>query len=103
MIHYLNPVFSKNISRISSSTHFYQHFELLRRIVSGTYKNQTTSGTVVELRADMDGRRPQNRVSGDFFYYYAFSKGIIKIYQNSFVVQNLTVAVSKTKLHSQVQ
>jgi hypothetical protein len=41
----------------------------LRKAVSGTYKNSTpaTDKTIIELRVDVDGRRPQQRISGDIF------------------------------------
>ena len=41
----------------------------LRRPVSGTYKNKTpaSDSTILELRVDVDGRRPQQRLSGDVF------------------------------------
>jgi hypothetical protein len=42
--------------------------------VSGTYKNSTpaTDNTILELRVDVDGRRPQQRVSGDVFKQRGF-------------------------------
>ena len=41
----------------------------LRRAVSGTYKNSTpaSNNMLLELRVDVDGRRPQQRISGDVF------------------------------------
>ena len=40
-----------------------------RRPISGTYKNKTpaSDNTLLELRVDVDGRRPQQRISGDVF------------------------------------
>ncbi len=42
---------------------------LIRRLVSGTYKNgnPASDSTFLELRVDVDGRRPQMRISGDIF------------------------------------
>ena len=41
----------------------------LRRPISGTYKNGNPASdkTILELRVDVDGRRPQMRLSGDIF------------------------------------
>jgi hypothetical protein len=41
----------------------------LRRAISGTYKNSTpaSNNMLLELRVDVDGRRPQQRISGDVF------------------------------------
>ena len=38
----------------------------LKRPVSGTYRNPTPAvgGSILELRVDVDGRRPQERLSG---------------------------------------
>ncbi len=76
----------------------YGHIELLKRGVSGTYKNSTTFGAVVELRVDVDGRRPQNRVSGDVFFYVLWTFGLMKTYQYSFVVESLTSTISSTEV-----
>ena len=63
-----------------------------RRNVSGTYRNATPagSGTILELRVDVDGRRPQGRLSGDIFFHFHFC-GPITLYVRSFVVESLTV------------
>lgn len=67
------------------------------RQVSGTYKSTPPKfGTFLELRVDVDGRRPQSRISGDFFMRsFYFGKTLksksITTYQYSFVVPNLTV------------
>jgi hypothetical protein len=41
----------------------------LRRTISGTYKNSTpaSNNMLLELRVDVDDRRPQQRISGDVF------------------------------------
>lgn len=64
----------------------------LQRNVSGTYRSPAPSGwgTILELRVDVDGRRPQSRVSGDFFFHYHFWGFSITFYVSSFVVESLT-------------
>jgi hypothetical protein len=64
----------------------------IRRNVSGTYRNVTPagSGTILELRADVDGRRPQQRLSGDLYSHFHFC-GPITLYSRSFVVEDLTI------------
>ena len=63
-----------------------------RRNVSGTYRNATPAGigTILELRVDVDGRRPQQRLSGDIFFHFHFC-GPITLYIRSFVVESLTI------------
>ena len=67
---------------------------LRRRNVSGTYRSPTPAkcGTIVELRVDVDGRRPQARLSGDFFTRYSYwGWGFsFTLYTSSFVVESLT-------------
>jgi len=63
-----------------------------RRNVSGTYKSPTPAGwgSILELRVDADGRRPQNRVSGDVFFRLSYWGGYYMIlYLYSFVVESL--------------
>ena len=64
----------------------------IRRNVSGTYRNATPagSGTILELRVDVDGRRPQQRLSGDLYFHFHFC-GPITLYSRSFVVEVLTI------------
>ena len=52
-----------------------------RRPISGTYKNKTpaSDNTILELRVDVDGRRPQIQISGD-----VFSRRIFKLF-NEFI------------------
>jgi tetratricopeptide (TPR) repeat protein len=70
-------------------------FYLLRRKVSGTYKNpKSGSSTILELRVDVDGRRPQSRLSGDFFKVFTFWGWTFTLYSSSFVVENVTDTLS---------
>ena len=64
----------------------------IRRNVSGTYRNATPagSGTILELRVDVDGRRPQQRLSGDLYFHFHFC-GPITLFSRSFVVEDLTI------------
>jgi hypothetical protein len=64
----------------------------IRRNVSGTYRNATPagSGTILELRVDVDGRRPQQRLSGDLYFHFHFC-GPFTLYTRSFVVEDLTI------------
>jgi hypothetical protein len=64
----------------------------IRRNVSGTYRNATPAGfgTILELRVDVDGRRPQQRLSGDLYLHFHFC-GPITLYTRSFVVEALTI------------
>lgn len=60
-----------------------------RRIVSGRYRGR--NGTwELELRVDVDGRRPMNRVSGDF---YSISGGTVS-YFGSFIVDSPVLSVA---------
>lgn len=65
---------------------------LLQKKVSGTYRSPTPSGwgTILELRVDVDGRRPQSRLSGDIFLRYYFWGFGITIYLYSFVVESIS-------------
>ncbi len=60
------------------------------RKVSGTYRNPAPCkyGKILELRVDVDGRRPQNRLSGDLYTRFYFC-GWIKFYIGSFVVEDV--------------
>ncbi len=87
----------------------------LYRNVSGSYRSGATSGSVLELRVDVDGTRPQSRVSGDMFSQFSFLEtlaearpgvkrlferdllmrhrfGFLTIYSYSFVVESLSVS-----------
>ena len=45
-----------------------QDIQLLRKPISGTYKNSIPApgNTILELRVDVDGRRPQQRRCRDY-------------------------------------
>jgi hypothetical protein len=64
----------------------------LRRPVSGTYRNPTPAngGAILELRVDVDGRRPQQRLSGDLYTQFSFCGIPITFYNRSFVVDVVT-------------
>jgi len=64
---------------------------IVRRAVSGRYIG-TIGTTTLELRVDVDGRRPLRRVSGDFFR----TTGATTTYVGSFVMDTPTIAVSTT-------
>ncbi|MHC4741291.1 MAG: zinc metalloprotease [Planctomycetota bacterium] len=79
----------------------------IRRTISGTYKNPESDSNVLELRVDVDGRRPQNRLSGDFFsdFFIHFDKWLylkpipkvplgFKVFRRSFVVESVTYTTS---------
>lgn len=65
---------------------------LLKKSVSGTYRNATPAGygSILELRVDVDGRRPQDRLSGDLYTHFVFCGIPITLYTGSFVVENVT-------------
>jgi hypothetical protein len=64
----------------------------LKRPVSGTYRNDTPAGAggILELRVDVDGRRPQERLSGDLYTQFSFCGIPITFYNGSFVVDAVT-------------
>jgi hypothetical protein len=64
----------------------------LKRPVSGTYRNVTPAvgGSILELRVDVDGRRPQDRLSGDLYTQFSFCGIAITFYNSSFVVEQVT-------------
>jgi len=64
---------------------------LRRRAVSGRYRGRLGSWEL-ELRVDVDGRRPMSRVSGDF---YTVSGGTVS-YFGSFVVDSPTLNITST-------
>lgn len=71
-------------------------FELVRpwwkRSVSGAYRNVTpaVAGAILELRVDVDGRRPQERLSGDLYTQFSFCGFPVTFYNRSFVVDVVT-------------
>lgn len=66
--------------------------QFLKRPVSGTYRNATPAGfgSILELRVDVDGRRPQERLSGDLYTHFTFCGIPITYYTGSFVVESVT-------------
>lgn len=65
-----------------------------RRFVSGTYRSNVPYeiGGILELRVDVDGRRPQNCISGDFFLSYSLYGSSFTLYLFSFAAETLTVS-----------
>ena len=63
----------------------------IKRPVRGRYRN-TGSGFQLELRVDVDGHRPMNRLSGDFFS----TSGATTSYFGSFIVDAPTVTVTSS-------
>lgn len=65
----------------------------LKRNVSGAYRSPTPGGfgAVLELRVDVDGRRPQMRVSGDVFYHYQWLAYTFTLFAYSFVVETVSI------------
>lgn len=66
--------------------------KILRRRVSGRYRSSGT-GFQLELRVDVDGTRPTNRFSGDFFS----TSGSTSTYFGSFIVAAPTITVTSTQ------
>lgn len=66
--------------------------ELLKRPVSGTYRNVEPAGfgRMLELRVDVDGRRPQHRISGDLYTHLTFCGIPLTLYTGSFVVDEIS-------------
>lgn len=66
----------------------------LKRAVSGTYRSVTPAGrgSILELRVDVDGRRPQDRLSGDFFSKLSFCGLSLTTYTGSFIVDSVSEA-----------
>lgn len=84
-------------------------FQLRNRKISGTYKNCHTGSdkSILELRVDVDGRRLQNRLSGDFFSEIVFNLGKwlilkplamvykFKLFKKSFIVESVTHTINE--------
>lgn len=66
---------------------------VVRRLVSGRYEGTLGSFTL-ELRVDVDGRRPLRRVSGDFFR----RTGTTTTYAGSFVADTPSITVTATRV-----
>ncbi|MEW8051165.1 MAG: hypothetical protein AB2792_17455 [Candidatus Thiodiazotropha sp.] len=72
----------------------------LKKPVSGSYRNATpaTYGSILELRVDVDNRRPQQRLSGDLYTHFTFCGIPITFYTASFVVEDVTIAGDATAM-----
>lgn len=66
----------------------------LKRAVSGTYKSLLAGNTMVELRVDVDNRRPQHQVSGDVYAIVSIFGSKIPFYQYSFVAATVTTVTT---------
>ncbi len=66
----------------------------LWRAVSGTYRNADPAdlGTIIELRVDVDGTRPQYRLSGDIYRKFTFLGISFTLFVESFVVDSPTIS-----------
>jgi hypothetical protein len=75
------------------------HFPFQKRTVSGMYKSPAPdSGRRIDLRVDIDGRRPQNMISGDFFNCGKLCGVPICIYDSSFVVETIATTWASDKV-----
>lgn len=76
----------------------------LFRRVSGAYRSPdpAATGSILELRVDVDGRRPQSRVSGDLFRHYHFQwfghTFQFTHYTASFVAESLAVSTVSNEM-----
>jgi len=77
-----------------------QQLIFFKRAVSGTYRNAepAQSGRIVELRVDVDGSRPQQRLSGDVFFRFSIWGIDITFYLESFVVENPAVGGTSAEM-----
>ncbi|MES9968896.1 MAG: hypothetical protein ABW092_02610 [Candidatus Thiodiazotropha sp.] len=73
---------------------------ILKKPVSGSYRNATPAsyGSILELRVDVDNRRPQQRLSGDLYTHFTFCNIPITFYTGSFVVEDVTIAGDTTAM-----
>ncbi|MCW3093360.1 MAG: hypothetical protein JWP81_4429 [Ferruginibacter sp.] len=68
---------------------------LALKTVSGKYRGRSTNGDLeLELRVDVDGRRPMRRVSGDFYR----TMGDTITYIGSFIIQTPILSVTPTQV-----
>ena len=70
------------------------------RKISGTYKSPKLckkKTQILELRVDVDGRRPQNRISGDFFKSFQIGVWNFSMYTSSFIVENVTMSLTSAE------
>jgi hypothetical protein len=72
---------------------------VLLRAVSGTYRSNEPahSGQILELRVDVDGRRPQQRMSGDFFTKFSIFGFSFTLYTGSFVAESVEVSLDSSE------
>jgi hypothetical protein len=72
----------------------------LRRAVSGTYRNAEPagSGRIIELRVDVDGARPLQRLSGDIYFRFRFWGFDFTFYLESFVVEAPVVGGTSSEM-----
>jgi hypothetical protein len=75
-------------------------WSFLKRAVSGTYRNAEPagSGRIIELRVDVDGRRPQQRLSGDIFFHFTLWGFDLTLYVESFVVESPVVGGTSAEM-----
>jgi hypothetical protein len=73
---------------------------LLKRAVSGTYRNAEPagSGRIIELRVDVDGSRPQHRLSGDVYFRFTIWGFDATIYLESFLVESPVVGGTTSEM-----
>ncbi len=64
-----------------------------KRLVSGCYRSPSGNWKL-DLRVDIDGRRPMRRISGDYYYV----SGRTVSYFGSFIVNSLSIKVSSTQV-----
>lgn len=87
------------VTREPGSRHYLRRndiFELAFRNVSGRYRGRSggTGDLKLELRVDVDGRRPMRRVSGDFYR----TTGTTVTYVGSFIITTPTLTVNQTEV-----
>lgn len=79
---------------------------LAKQSVSGCYRSPATvlKGILLELRVDVDGRRPENRISGDYFHcttvfvQFPYPHTVHSVtYDQSFVVDTPTITINDTQ------
>jgi hypothetical protein len=71
-----------------------------KRAVSGTYRNAEPagSGRIIELRVDVDGSRPQHRLSGDVYFRFTIWGFDVTFYLESFVVESPVVGGTTSEM-----
>jgi len=75
------------------------HYPARTRTVSGLYRSPTPdSARRIDLRVDIDGRRPQHMISGDFFNCGNLCGVPVAFYDSSFVVEAVTTVWDSDKV-----